>query len=122
MDRKIAVSTGVNDDGNSITLMMHDSNTGELLSFVSLETPEIEAIIEGLADHRAKLPDEVPRELDPGTRLKTIEDPIWRTKNIPETNSVLLALRHPGIGWIAAQMPKASARSLGEFLMKATED
>lgn len=113
---KMSLVTKITDDGQSACIEMHMDGTP--LGHIFLEAAEIEGLIENLAETRARLPDEVPRERDPGTRALAIADPVWRTIYRSDMKSVLLGLRHPGLGWTSWLMPDREARNLARWILE----
>lgn len=119
---KIQVSTILSDDRNQVTLTILEDE--KPLAHVILEVPEIEEIIQLLAANRASMAEPVPAEIEPLARLAAIDDPVWRTKrpsNSPKPG-VLLALRHPGFGWLPALLPSQEAANLGQSLLDLSRE
>jgi hypothetical protein len=81
-----------------------------------LDASELDGLIANLGDVRASMLDEVPKELDRGSRAPAVEDPVWRYASIPGRSEKTLALRHPGLGWIAFLFPDPEARSIAKYL------
>jgi hypothetical protein len=91
---------------------------GKPFGQISLSGSDAEQHIHMIAKHRAKLSDRVSRDLDPGSRLDAIYDPIWRTPtHRAATHGLLLALRHPGLGWLSFLLPHHEAAALGQWLI-----
>jgi hypothetical protein len=89
------------------------------LGHIFLDPATLEKHIRDCAAHRAQMPDEVPRDLDPGSRLEgSVYDPIWRIPAQRHEGGRILALRHPGIGWLGFVIPEHEAKSLAEWLTK----
>ena len=97
---------------------------GRALAHVALETPELDSLVRSLADLRAAMGDPVPATLDPGARLTVLVDPAWQTRlpaagTGPEGGAAaVLALRHPGLGWLGFLLPRAEAAALGHSLTR----
>lgn len=89
---------------------------GKVMGRVKLDAADLGAIIEALSQARQSLAEEVPRELDPGTRLHAVINPVWRAEEHPE--GALLSLRHPGLGWLHAVFPPKEARAIGNLFAK----
>lgn len=105
-------------DRQTATLEMAMNET--VLGHIVLDAASVEGLISSLANVRASMAEPVTPEIDPGTELRCIIDPIWRTR-IPPHPSVpgpLLALRHPGLGWLSFILPDTEARALGQWLME----
>jgi hypothetical protein len=66
--------------------------------------------------------DEVPSELDPGSRLGVTIDPVWTTADddppVTGGNGKVLALRDPGYGWLAFFFPDKEAAAIAGWLTK----
>jgi hypothetical protein len=91
---------------------------GEPLGHINLATPELEQVIHQLAGHRAMHADEVPRDLDPGARLNAVVDPVWRVAGHRTPQGRLLALRHPGLGWLSFVIPDHEAWAIACWLTR----
>jgi hypothetical protein len=71
---------------------------------------------------RQQLAEEVPRELDPGSRTGAIDNPAWRTDRIAEPLAgVSLAFRHPGFGWLGYLLPFQRAKALAQSLLRQSQ-
>lgn len=86
-----------------------------------LEAPELDELIRALGQGRAQLADEVAPELDEGARIAdTVIDPAYLVGRNSQEGRALIALRHPGYGWIGFQLHRpvaaAVARELGRGL------
>lgn len=86
---------------------------------VELGATEVSETVERLAAIRAGMLPEVDRELKPGQRLPAVADPIWRA--VVDSGRIMLAVRHPGFGWLAFELPPGSAGGLGRFLTQSSE-
>lgn len=108
---------GVTEDRQSVVLEMHED--GKLLAHMLFDGASTELLIENLAKARSALLEEVPQMLDPGARLTPLVSPAWR---VPDTHTgpsgtVLLALRHPGLGWVSFLLEEARSREIGQALV-----
>ena len=92
---------------------------GAPLGHIHLDAGSLEQHIHDLGKHRAALNDQVSRELDPGSRLQAIYDPVWRTDAVHSADQagIMLALRHPGLGWLSFLLPHDEAANLGQWLL-----
>jgi hypothetical protein len=88
---------------------------GKALGHMYLSAPDMEDHIRAAAKNRAQLSDTVAMDLDPGWRLETFANPVWRTA--VHNEGIVLALRHPGLGWLSFLLPRAEARKLGRWLL-----
>ncbi len=98
----------------TIELWMDDKPLGHIL----LDGATLEDHIHKLAGHRSQLKEEVPRELDPGSRLEALVDPVWRIPGQPSEHGRVLALRHPGLGWLSFVFPEKEAAAIAEWLTR----
>ena len=89
----------------------------EVKAWSETSSEELSGIIEIFGAFRAAMVDEIPKELDPGSRVPRTVDPIWRSIHTPEEKSVDLALRHPGFGWLQFSLPESSWISLRDWLV-----
>jgi hypothetical protein len=91
---------------------------GKPVGHMLLDGATAEKHIHDMARHRAMLNDSVPTELDPGARLEALIDPVWHVppNRIPEGR--ILALRHPGLGWLTFVLPDKEAQAIAEWLTK----
>lgn len=108
------LKTGLSDDNSSasITLLMNELPLGNIV----FQAPELEQLIQSLAQVRAVMAEPVAPDLDPGSRIAAIHDPAWRIRPMPP-QGVLLVLRHPGLGWLGNLLPQKEARALGQALL-----
>jgi hypothetical protein len=113
---QIQIEVTVSNNGSSSFLTIKEN--GKALAHATMEAPELDDFIELLGKCRAAMADVVPRELEPSGRISALDDPIWRTK-LPRKSPVpcvLLALRHPGFGWIGHALPAHEAKAMGQSL------
>ncbi len=84
-----------------------------------LEAPELDELIHALAAGRAKLADEVAPSLDEGARLTDVEvDPGYLLGKNAAQGEALLALRHPGFGWLAFRLRRPAIEGIVERLAR----
>ena len=85
-----------------------------------LSANDIDHLIATLADLRRKLLPEIPKELEPGTKLMAQGDPIWRTQGVFHSlvGGALLSLRHSGLGWTTFILPMQEVETLGKWLVE----
>jgi hypothetical protein len=95
---------------------------GQSVAWSDSEAPDIEGIIELLAQMRAGLADEVPRERDPNIRGRVVRDPVWQPLKHRVLGGRLLALRHPGLGWLHFVFPEEEARKVAAALTEELPD
>lgn len=91
---------------------------GEPPRRVTLDAAGLDHLLGALASLRARMSPEVSLEIAPGTPLAAVVDPAWRTRAAahPAIPGPLLALRHPGFGWVPFVLPYGEAASLGRWL------
>lgn len=114
--QEVLFRTFLNDAGEAVLQMELD---GKPMVHQLQDESGLSALIDQLAALRASMAEEVPRELDPGARLVAVTDPVWRSQDSKTPGfAKLLALRHPGLGWLTFLLPEKEARALAEFLLK----
>ena len=102
--------------GGSRCLFEIVDRRGRALAHVALQAPELDSLVRQLAELRSCLGEPVPRTLDPGARLVALVDPVWQAKPLSSPDApdgVVLALRHPGLGWLGFLLPWPEAAMLG---------
>jgi hypothetical protein len=117
---KFALTLAEDRQSVTITMLMNDTPLGHAI----VEAPELEELVQLLAAHRASMAEEVPTEIEPLAMLTAVADPMWRTK-IPSSSpvpGVVLALRHPGLGWLANLLPRREAEALGQSLLDLSRE
>jgi hypothetical protein len=113
MPPNVSLNTFLSEDRQRATLEIHADGTP--LAHAIFDPPEFEQLIETLAALRAGMVDEVPREIDPGSRLAAIVDPVWR--ELPDhDDGKVLSLRHPGFGWLTFLIPWHEATHIAQQL------
>ncbi|CUK14606.1 hypothetical protein RUE5091_03773 [Ruegeria denitrificans] len=88
------------------------------LGLMLLDAAEVESWIRNLASLRAQMTEQVAPALDPSFRIEGPFDPAWRIPKDPQDGVRLLALRHPGLGWVAYGLPVKEAKKIGCWLSK----
>jgi hypothetical protein len=108
-------------DEESSGVVLRILSEGHEVFSTRLEAPELDELIRGLGDGRAQLTDEVSPQLDEGARItNVVKNPSYLVgTNSPEAKA-LIALRHPGFGWLGFQFRRpvveAIVRELGRWL------
>lgn len=87
---------------------------GRQAAWLGLEAPELDQFIRQLAQCRATLSEQVAEALEPNARLKAVFHPNANVSPIEQGR--LLALRHPGLGWVSFVFSDDEARRLAELL------
>jgi hypothetical protein len=90
---------------------------GEPKAHVWYDAASFEDNIQMLGEARAAMAEQVTPDLEHGMRLKAIADPRWQTETRHDMGGVMLALRHPGLGWVSFLLPPNEARALGNYLV-----
>lgn len=108
------------DDGMSVTITMliDDKAVGS----VAYDAATLEDNIHMLATARAGMTEPVTPELEVGMRLEAVADPRWRTEAYPPAGGSMLALRHPGLGWVSFLLPPHEARALAASLVAQADE
>lgn len=86
-----------------------------------LDALDLESLIEHLSDLRSKLLPQVSTEFVPGVPCCVVINPAWRAfrdTSLPDHPQVV-ALRHPGLGWLAARLPDHEAINLSRWMTPA---
>jgi hypothetical protein len=99
-------------------VMIELPRNGEPLGHIILDPATAEKHARDIASARAALNEPVTPSLDPGSRLETIIDPAWHISGRRTSLGRLLAIRHPGLGWLAFTIPEAEAAAIAEWLTK----
>lgn len=81
------------------------------------DASQLDQFIQGAGAMRAALSEPVPAKLDPNPRLHVTTDPSWWVFD-PTGEYQLLALRHPGFGWLGFDLPQPWADAIAEHLKK----
>jgi hypothetical protein len=108
---------GVSEDRESAVFEIKED--GKALAHMICDAPAVETIIRQLAVCRKSLSDGVAPELEAFARVEVEQYPGWKvpdTHNGPNS-SVLLALRHPGMGWLGFLFEEMEARRVGKALL-----
>jgi hypothetical protein len=91
---------------------------GKPLGHIFLDGPSAEKVAHDIGRHRAGLKDEVTPELDPNSRLAAIVNPGWKIPGYKLQEGRILALRHPGLGWVSFVIPEDQAERIADWLTK----
>jgi hypothetical protein len=108
MKQLLKIELNENDDGTKgFTLVTsEDCNVAEALQLVMQQLWLTQA---------ANGPDAVPMNPQPGAPMLSIDDPRWYAE-LDLSGKTTLAIRHPGIGWLAFGLPQESALLLRQRL------
>jgi len=86
------------------------------LTRLKLDAPSVDDLIARLAEVRAAMVEPVTCDLEKLSRGQPIFDPIWRSAKVPGRDGRVMAVRHPGFGWMYFAFPARSATKLGRWL------
>ncbi|QAZ45942.1 hypothetical protein [Mesorhizobium sp. Pch-S] len=92
---------------------------GEMTAWSLTSPEELSEIIASFIRARADMTDEVPTDLDPNAAITALVNPFWKITPGPDRDGVVLAIRHPGAGWMGFYLPSASAQRLKQILNEA---
>jgi hypothetical protein len=84
---------------------------------VTLRVSEIDSLIVRLAQLRATMTPAIPTVLSESTTVAKVVNPSWVLHAPAGVNDKILAVRHPGLGWIMAHLPSLEAARLGHALL-----
>ncbi|MHB1305319.1 MAG: hypothetical protein ACYCZB_17965 [Acidiphilium sp.] len=117
MAAKMVLCAGLSPDRAWID--MRSLVEGREVGSVKLESADVDEFIQRLASLRSEMADPVPVQLEPLPRLSLIACSAWATVRIKAgpTSGPVLALRHPGLGWLSFIFPTQEGRKLGQFLV-----
>jgi hypothetical protein len=82
-----------------------------------LDAADMDEFIRILGTIRESLAEQVPLRLELPARVRCIIDPGWWCD--PKPKQRLLALRHPGYGWLGFALPTEQARKLAGLLLES---
>jgi hypothetical protein len=108
MPRKTKI-TMTADDGMKITietdkrrdyLIIGLAKDGKSLAQIRFAASDAEALLLAISEIRAGMKEQVVPELEPMFRIAAIEEPAWRISDPAPDGHRILALRHPGFGWL----------------------
>ena len=115
MDRAV-IKAWPDENRQHVTIQIEDND--KPLAHISLDAATTENHIHDLAKQRASLIEQVTPDLDPGSRIEAIVDPVWRISQNRVAQGRILCLRHPGLGWLSFVLPDKEAASMAEWLTK----
>jgi len=95
--------------------------TIEFSGKASLSPSDVENLIKQLALFRKDMKPETPRTLPDGEHSDFPIDPIWTVIPQPLSQSVLMGIRHDGLGWLLSLIPKEQAQKLGNALLAGSQ-
>jgi hypothetical protein len=85
---------------------------------VVLTATEMEGLIQNLAGQRANMLDVPPPDLVPGRQMPAIIDPVIGSSEERFDGKRLLAIRHPGMGWLGFFIPDETAKEVADWMTR----
>jgi hypothetical protein len=110
----IKITVKSSDDRETLHLQFDEED--RLLGHVVLDGASAEQLTHEIAGHRARLKELPAKELDIGSRVDAVFDPIWLGYGKNTDQGRLLALRHPGFGWLGFIIPDHKAAAMAKWL------
>ena len=90
----------------------------EPLGHINLPAEALDRLIHRLSECRANLVDEVATSYEPLANPGGIViDPTWSVLAQPGERTKVLALRHPGLGWLPFVLPEHTQLTLSKVLV-----
>jgi hypothetical protein len=83
---------------------------------VALSAKDLDNFISHLALQREKMAERVPTSLEAGTQIRGQNDPTWACVGAKEATGPVLAIRHPGFGWLGFQFSPDKSRAIAAAL------
>jgi len=117
---KVHLRWFLKDEGYNVALEMVVDD--EPKAHMILDAAELEDQIHFLSQAREAMAEPVTPDLEVGMRLRALGDPRWKTEPYHPHGAALLALRHPGMGWMSFLLPPHEARSLGQSLVAIADE
>jgi hypothetical protein len=115
MSDLVNVQLAVDDARRAVTITMVQN--GRPLAHAIVEAAEMKELIHAFAQAGYELADRVPLTVDHGTKLAALVDPGWHFPGDVHPEGKVLALRHPGFGWLSFLFPYAEARAIAQMLL-----
>jgi hypothetical protein len=112
---KFAISATLSEDRTS--LIVEVSEGGEVVQAGSLDATALDRLILALAVGRAEMAEQVAPQLAEQFDLRCIEGPAVRVPEPLADGSKILALRHPGFGWLGFRMEPERAKALAAAML-----
>ena len=92
------------------------------LAYIQLPAAELQSVLQKLAQLRAEMREPVERSAEEARSMATASDPSWSIGFMEASGSAVLALRHPGFGWLGFNLQRDRAAMLGEALQRAAKE
>jgi hypothetical protein len=84
---------------------------------ITLQANEIDALIGRLANVRATMLHEVPKQPLAAGDVHQAFDPHWIVHSPGSESSKIFGIRHPGLGWVMFRLPASEAVALSNALL-----
>ena len=115
------LAIAVEDDRSAVRLTI--SRDEQPVFGARLEAPELDDLIRALSQGRRRLADAVAPELDDHARIAdAVPDPAFLLGSNPRKREALLALRHPGFGWLGFQFRRSTVERVVQRLAQWLHD
>lgn len=88
---------------------------------LKLDALEIDSMLSNLAEFRAQMADQHPKDFALGQKVVAVFDPLWATELDALLGDSLLHFRHPGFGWLHFLISKHEAVKLAGILQVQAE-
>jgi hypothetical protein len=115
----VRIKAGLTEDRETAVVQL-EQDDGTALGHITLDASGLATFIDEMQQCRSAMVEEVSPQLDPQSRVQTVQSPAWR---VPDThsgggNGTLLALRHPGLGWLGFLLEKDRALAIADALKR----
>jgi len=99
IDDRMTITVGNNEARDRLIVQL--GGEGRPLAHFLLAAPEADDVISKAENNRAALADEIQGEFEPTSRANVLEQPAWAVSKPRSDGRFVLAIRHPGFGWLA---------------------
>jgi hypothetical protein len=109
------IAQGLSEDRTLIAIEIQED--GQTRAGIVYDRPELEDLIHNLANSRAEMSEQVPEDIDPGTRKEAQLNPRWKVRSDVWDRGPVLLLRHSGLGWLSFAIPQDQADEIAKCLL-----
>jgi hypothetical protein len=109
-DERMKITIGTNKKRDRLLIEL--AELGRPLGQILFAASDVETLMLRIAEVRASMTEQVVPELEPVFRIATVEEPAWRVSNPMPDGRRILALRHPGFGWLGFVMRQDCAHAI----------
>lgn len=88
------------------------------IAHITLELPEFSTLLRNLGQLRTKFAEPVPRSLEPRARMDVNDLTAYSVISGPSEEGRVLAVRHPGYGWLAFAIPERGCSRISADLVR----